>query len=140
MNIFMLPLILASLVNQIQVSPDLIITAHILNEDTVVDMNYLALTPTDFITIKSIVESTDHECKNIISEAIGTCHYQIDACHSTCNSIPQHQKNLIKMLQNEKTVLNADIRLLEKQNTFFKYAAIVGGTLAIGASTYIILK
>ena len=47
----MLPLILASLVNQIQVSPDLIITAHILNEDTVVDMNYLALTPTDFITI-----------------------------------------------------------------------------------------
>ena len=124
MNIFMLPLILASLVNQIQVSPNLIITAHILNEDTVVDMNYLALTPTDFITIKSIVESTDNECKNIINDAIGTCHYQIEACHSTCDSIPEHQKNLIKMLKNDKAVLNADIKLLEKQNTFFKYAAI----------------
>lgn len=140
MNIFMIPLILSSLVNQIQVSPNLTITAHILNENTVIDMNYLALTPTDFITIKSIVESTDHECKNIISEAIGVCHYQIETCHSTCNSIPEHQKNLIKMLKNEKAVLNADIKLLEKQNTFFKYAAIAGGALAIGASTYIILK
>ena len=140
MNILMFPLILASLVNQIQISPNLTITAHILNEKTVVDMNYLALTPSDFITIKSIVESTDNECKNIINDAIGVCHYQIEACHSTCNSIPDHQKNLIKMLKSQKAILNADIKLLEKQNEFFKYAAIIGGSLAIGASTYIILK
>ena len=140
MNILMFPLILASLVNQIQISPNLTITAHILNEKTVVDMNYLALTPSDFITIKSIVESTDNECKNIINEAIGVCHYQIEACHSTCNSIPDHQKNLIKMLKSQKAILNADIKLLEKQYEFFKYAAIIGGSLAIGASTYIILK
>tara|TARA_Y100001973_G_C5034802_1_gene249866 strand:- start:40 stop:462 length:423 start_codon:yes stop_codon:yes gene_type:complete len=140
MNILMFPLILASLVNQIQISPNLTITAHILNEKTVVDMNYLALTPSDFITIKSIVESTDNECKNIINEAIGVCHYQIEACHSTCNSIPDHQKNLIKMLKSQKAILNADIKLLEKQNEFFKYAALIGGSLAIGASTYIILK
>jgi hypothetical protein len=140
MNVLLIPIILSSLINQIQLSENHIINAYIINESTKIDMNYMALTPEDFLLVKSIVESNDTECKSIVTDAIGVCHYQIKACHSTCNSIPEHQKRLIRTLKNDTNVLKADIRLLEKQNSFFKYAAIIGSSLAIGASTYIILK
>ena len=57
MNVLLIPLMLASLVNQIQLSDEHTITATILTADSVIDMNYLALTPDDFTIVKSIVES-----------------------------------------------------------------------------------
>ena len=137
MNILLIPLVLASMVNQIQLSPEHIITADIIRNSSGV---HLALPPDKFSILKAIVESTDNRCSQAVIESIGLCHYQLEACHSTCNSIPAHQKNLIKVLKNDMVVLKADINLLEKQNTFFKYAAIVAGSVALASGTYIILK
>ena len=56
MNVLMIPLILASMVNQIQLAPDNIITAEIIRNSSGV---HLALPPDKFSVLKAIVESTD---------------------------------------------------------------------------------
>jgi hypothetical protein len=137
MNVLLIPLILASMVNQIQLAPDNVITADIVRSP---DGVYLTLPPDKFSVLKAIVESTDNRCSQAVVESIGLCNYQIEACHATCGSTSQQQRNLRQVLENDITVLKADINLLEKQNTFFKYAAIVAGSVALASGTYIILK
>ena len=140
MNVLLIPLMLASLVNQIQLSDEHTITATILTADSVIDMNYLALTPDDFTILKSIVESTDNRCSKALVESISLCKYQLEACHSTCNSIPAHQKQLIQVLKNDANILKVDVRMLEKQNKILKYTAIIASSIAISSGAYIMLK
>lgn len=128
MNILMIPILLFStLINEIQISHDRKISAHIINENTKIDMNYLAFSIDDFVILKSIVESNDGECKSIIVDAIEVCKNQVESCHVTCNRIPDYQKRLIASLKVENKIQKLDVKSLEKQNKILRYAAIIAG-------------
>lgn len=141
MNLLMIPLmIMSSLPNQIQIGPDNFLTGRKVTQGFVADQFYMAFTLSEFITLKSLVESSDGHCKEAIATSIGICHTQLEGCHETCNSIPDHQKNLIKSLKTDINILKADTRLVERQRDFYKYIAIGASVLAVSASGYIILK
>jgi len=141
MNLFLFPfLIMSALPTQIEISPGQYITATKIKKGFVIDQPYLGLTLTQFSTLRSVVHSSDGHCKEAVSNSIKMCDLQIEICHKTCSSTPQQNLDLIKVLKNDKVVLQADINLLERQNKFFKYVAIGASALAIGASSYIIIK
>jgi hypothetical protein len=90
--------------------------------------------------IKGIVESADNDCKDIINDAVHLCQHQLEGCHETCNNIPEHQKNLIKVLTMKVENQDNQIKTLQKRSDFWKYAAIVGSSVALSAGTYILIK
>jgi hypothetical protein len=140
MNVLLVPLMWMATLTQIQVSPEMLITGKAITKDTIIDQDYVGLPGDKWILIKSIVESADNDCKDIINDAVHLCQNQLEGCHETCNNIPEHQKNLIKVLTMKVENQENQIKKLEKRSEFWKYAAIVGGSVALSASTYILIK
>jgi hypothetical protein len=125
---------------QIQVSPELLVQGIPITKDTVIDQDYVGLPSDKWILIKGIVESADNDCKDIINDAVHLCQHQLEGCHETCNNIPEHQKNLIKVLTMKVENKDNQIKTLQKRSEFWKYAAIVGSSVALSAGTYILIK
>jgi hypothetical protein len=125
---------------QIQVSPELLVQGIPINKETVIDQDYVGLPADKWILIKGIVESADNDCKDIINDAVHLCQHQLEGCHETCNNIPEHQRNLIKVLTMKVENQDNQIKTLQKRSEFWKYAAIVGSSVALSAGTYILIK
>lgn len=137
MNVLLIPMMLMTTLTQIQVSPELIVQGTAIKHD---NEDYVGLPGDKWILIKGIVESSDNDCKDIINDAVHLCQHQLEGCHETCNNIPEHQKNLIKVLTMKVENQDNQIKTLQKRSEFWKYAAIVGGSFALSASTYILIK
>ena len=140
MNVLLIPMMLMSTLMQIQVSPELLVQGIPINKETVIDQDYVGLPADKWILIKGIVESADNDCKDIINDAVHLCQHQLEGCHETCNNIPEHQKNLIKVLTMKVENKDNQIKTLQKRSDFWKYAAIVGSSVALSAGTYILIK
>ena len=140
MNVLLIPMMLMSTLMQIQVSPELLVQGIPINKETVIDQDYVGLPADKWILIKGIVESADNDCKDIINDAVHLCQHQLEGCHETCNNIPEHQKNLIKVLTMKVENQNNQIKTLQKRSEFWKYAAIIGSSVALSAGTYILIK
>ena len=141
MNAIMIPLFLfSSLVTGIQVAPDKVIQSTPLLTGAKADKDYLAFTADKFILLKTLVEAKANNCQAAIKDSIAVCQYQLDTCHSTCDSNPDYYKQTISMLGHEVDKKNNTIKRLETNNNILKYTAIIAGTLALSASTYIIVR
>ena len=140
MNVLLIPMMLMSTLMQIQVSPELLVQGIPINKETVIDQDYVGLPADKWILIKGLVESADNDCKDIINDAVHLCQHQLEGCHETCNNIPEHQKNLIKVLTMKVENQDNQIKTLQKRSDFWKYAAIVGSSVALSAGTYIFIK
>jgi hypothetical protein len=140
MNVLLIPMMLMSTLMQIQVSPELLVQGIPINKETVIDQDYVGLPADKWILIKSLVESADNDCKDIINDAVHLCQHQLEGCHETCNNIPEHQRNLIKVLTMKVENQDNQIKTLQKRSDFWKYAAIVGSSVALSAGTYILIK
>ena len=140
MNVLLIPMMLMSTLMQIQVSPELLVQGIPINKETVIDQDYVGLPADKWILIKGIVESADNDCKDIINDAVHLCQHQLEGCHETCNNIPEHQRNLIKVLTMKVENQDNQIKTLQKRSDFWKYAAIVGSSVALSAGTYILIK
>jgi hypothetical protein len=141
MNAIMIPIFLfSSLVTGIQVAPDKVIDSTIIMSGTKADKDYLAFTADKFILLKTLVEAKANNCQAAIKDSIAVCQYQLDTCHSTCDSNPDYYKQTIAMLGHEVDKKTLEIKRLDNNNKILKYTAIVAGTLALSASTYIIIK
>ena len=140
MNVLLIPMMLMSTLMQIQVSPELLVQGIPINKETVIDQDYVGLPADKWILIKGIVESADNDCKDIINDAVHLCQHQLEGCHETCNNIPEHQKNLIKVLTMKVENQNNQIKTLQKRSEFWKYAAIIGSSVALSAGTYVLIK
>ena len=137
----MIPFFLfSSLVTGIQVAPDKVIDSTIIMSGTKADKDYLAFTADKFILLKTLVEAKANNCQAAIKDSIAVCQYQLDTCHSTCDSNPDYYKQTIAMLGDEVDKKTLEIKRLNNNNKILKYTAIVAGTLALSASTYIIIK
>lgn len=140
MNVLLIPMMLMSTLMQIQVSPELLVQGIPITKDTVIDQDYVGLPSDKWILIKGIVESADNDCKDIINDAVHLCQHQLEGCHETCNNIPEHQRNLIKVLTMKVENQDNQIKTLQKRSDFWKYAAIVGSSVVLSAGTYILIK
>lgn len=141
MNAIMIPIFLfSSLITGIQVAPDKVIDSTPLLSGTKADRDYLAFTADKFILLKTLVEAKANNCQAAIKDSIAVCQYQLDTCHSTCDSNPDYYKQTIAMLGDEIDKKTLEIKRLDNNNKILKYAAIAAGTLALSASTYIIIK
>lgn len=140
MNVLLIPMMLMSTLMQIQVSPELLVQGIPINKETVIDQDYVGLPADKWILIKGLVESADNDCKDIINDAVHLCQHQLEGCHETCNNIPEHQRNLIKVLTMKVENQDNQIKTLQKRSEFWKYAAIVGSSVALSAGTYILIK
>jgi hypothetical protein len=141
MNAIMIPIFLfSSLITGIQVAPDKVIDSTPLLSGTKADKDYLAFTADKFILLKTLVEAKANNCQAAIKDSIAVCQYQLDTCHSTCDSNPDYYKQTIAMLGDEIDKKTLEIKRLDNNNKILKYAAIAAGTLALSASTYIIIK
>ena len=69
MNVLLVPLMWMATLTQIQVSPEMLITGKAITKDTIIDQDYVGLPGDKWILIKSIVESADNDCKDIINDA-----------------------------------------------------------------------
>jgi len=137
----MIPIFLfSSLITGIQVAPDKVIDSTPLLSGTKADKDYLAFTADKFILLKTLVEAKANNCQAAIKDSIAVCQYQLDTCHSTCDSNPDYYKQTIAMLGDEIDKKTLEIKRLDNNNKILKYAAIAAGTLALSASTYIIIK
>lgn len=140
MNVLLIPMMLMSTLMQIQVSPELLVQGIPINKETVIDQDYVGLPADKWILIKSLVESADNDCKDIINDAVHLCQHQLEGCHETCNNIPEHQRNLIKVLTMKVENQDNQIKTLQKRSNFWKYAAIIGSSVALSAGTYVLIK
>lgn len=137
MNVLLIPMMLMTTLTQIQVSPELIVQGTAIKHN---NEDYVGLPGDKWILIKGIVESADNDCKDIINDAVHLCQHQLEGCHETCNNIPEHQRNLIKVLTMKVENQDNQIKTLQKRSDFWKYAAIVGSSVALSAGTYILIK
>ena len=137
MNVLLIPMMLMSTLMQIQVSPELLVQGTPIKHN---NEDYVGLPGDKWILIKGIVESADNDCKDIINDAVHLCQHQLEGCHETCNNIPEHQRNLIKVLTMKVEKKDNQIKTLQKRSDFWKYAAIVGSSVALSAGTYILIK
>ena len=141
MNVILLPMFLfSSLMTGVQVSPHQVIDSTVLIAGSTVDKDLLAFTPDQFILLKTLVESKSNDCKEAIKESISVCQYQLDTCYSSCDSTPKYYKDLINTLKLDVTDKHSEIKRVTKHNTFLKYLAISMGSLAVGMTTYTIIK
>ena len=100
----------------------------------------MAVTPGDWILMKGLIESNDGECKAIINDGIAICKHQLQVCHDTCSSVPDHQKNLLNMMTMNFKDSQELLKIEKRNNKILKYVAISLGTFAIGSTTFYILK
>jgi len=141
MNAIMIPIFLfSSLVTGIQVAPDKVIDSTVIMSGTKADNDYLAFTADKFILLKTLVEAKANNCQAAIKDSIAVCQYQLDTCHSTCDSNPDYYKQTIRMLSDEVESKKRTIKRLNTNNTILKYVAIAAGTVALSTSAYIIIK
>jgi len=137
----MIPIFLfSSLVTGIQVAPDKVIDSTVIMSGTKADNDYLAFTADKFILLKTLVEAKANNCQAAIKDSIAVCQYQLDTCHSTCDSNPDYYKQTIRMLSDEVESKKRTIKRLNTNNTILKYVAIAAGTVALSTSAYIIIK
>lgn len=140
MNLIMIPFLMFTSITQIKVSEYQTLQAHIIDNETKIDRKYLALSPENFILVKSIVESNDNDCKDLITDSVEACNVQLEACWSSCNSIPNDQKRLISVLKRDKSFYEDQTKKLEKINKILTYIAIGTSSIALASGAYIILK
>jgi len=141
MNTILIPIFLFSnLITGIQIAKDQVIDSTLIMAGTKADADYLAFTPDKFILLKTIIEAKTDDCKEAIKDSISVCQYQLDVCHSSCDSTPKHYKDMIKTLQYELVSKESDIEALTKHNTALKYIAIVAGSIALSSGAYILFK
>jgi hypothetical protein len=141
MNAIMIPIFLfSSLITGIQVAPDKVIDSTVIMNGTKADNDYLAFTADKFILLKTLVEAKANNCQAAIKDSIAVCQYQLDTCHSTCDSNPDYYKQTIRMLSDDVESKKRTIKRLNTNNTILKYVAIAAGTLALSTSAYIIIK
>ena len=141
MNTILIPIFLFSnLITGIQIAKDQVIDSTLIIAGTKVDADYLAFTPDKFILLKTIIEAKADDCKEAIKDSISVCKYQLDVCHSSCDSTPKHYKDMIKTLQYELVSKESDIEALTKHNTALKYIAMVAGSIALSSGAYILFK
>ena len=130
----------SNLITGIQIAKDQVIDSTLIMAGTKADADYLAFTPDKFILLKTIIEAKADDCKEAIKDSISVCQYQLDVCHSSCDSTPKHYKDMIKTLQYELVSKESDIEALTKHNTALKYIAIVAGSIALSSGAYILFK
>tara|TARA_Y100000592_G_scaffold9199_1_gene12842 strand:- start:2808 stop:3233 length:426 start_codon:yes stop_codon:yes gene_type:complete len=141
MNFLLIPfLAFTASITQIKISENQTINSFVIDNKTQLDRKYLALSPADFILVKSIIESTDNDCKDLVTDSIEICKIQVDECYSSCNNIPKQQKNLIRVLKTENKIFKSDIKALKNNNKFLKYVSIVAGSIALSSGVYVVLK
>jgi hypothetical protein len=141
MNTILIPIFLFSnLITGIQIAKDQVIDSTLIMAGTKADADYLAFTPDKFILLKTIIEAKADDCREAIKDSISVCQYQLDVCHSSCDSTPKHYKDMIKTLQYELVSKESDIEALTKHNTALKYIAIVAGSIALSSGAYILFK
>lgn len=141
MNIILMPMFLfSSLITGIQVSSNQVIDSTVLVAGSKVDEDFLAFKPDQFILLKTLVETKTSDCKEAIKDSISVCQYQLDTCYSSCDSTPKYYKDLVNTLKLDVTDKQSEIKRVTKHNTFLKYLAIGMGSLAVGMTTYTIIK
>tara|TARA_Y100001972_G_C7641395_1_gene322248 strand:+ start:844 stop:1269 length:426 start_codon:yes stop_codon:yes gene_type:complete len=141
MNLFLIPFfILATLPNEIQLSAKTKITGYILKPGETIKYNNIGVLPLDWSILKSIVESSNKKCKNILFQTVDTCKIEIDRLKNDLNNYPQNQQLLIDALKIDIKEKNLTIKKNQAKIQVLKYVAIAAGTIAITSSAYIILK
>ena len=140
-HLLLTPIMLfSSILTEITLNENHRIKGIVVTADTQVGMDLMAVTPGDWILMKGLIESNDGECKAIINDGIAICKHQLDVCHDTCGSVPDYQKTLIKTLQLELEDKRQDLKIVKYKSKAWKYVAIGLGSVAIGATTYSIIK
>ena len=141
MNLFLIPLfILATLPNEIQLSPNTKIKGHILKPPEVLKRNVIGVIPSDWSILKAIVESSNKKCKDVISQTVDTCKNEIDRLKDDLNNYPQNQQLLIDALKADIKDKDLIIKENREKIELLKYISIGVGAIAISSSAYIILK
>ena len=140
-HILLTPFILfSSILTEISLNENHKIKGIVVTAETQVDRDLMAVTPGDWILMKGLIESNDGECKAIINDGIAICKHQLEVCHDTCSSIPQHQKNVLNVMTLDLKNSQLDLKKAQQQNKILKYVAIGLGTFAVGSTTFFILK
>lgn len=141
MNLFLIPLfILATLPNEIQLSPNTKIKGYILKPPEVLKRNVIGVIPSDWSILKAIVEGSNKKCKDVISQTVDTCKNEIDRLKDDLNNYPQNQQLLIDALKADIKDKDLIIKENREKIELLKYISIGVGAIAISSSAYIILK
>jgi len=140
MNVLLLPLVLSVLPHQIKLTDNSILTAKIFRAGDVSNDNFLAFNMTEFSLIKSIVESSDNNCKSALNDTIAICKHQLEVCHDTCNAIPDDEKLFIRALEKEIESKNRSVDFYKKRSEIFKYVLIGVGAVAITSSSILFIN
>lgn len=140
MNVFLLPFFLSVVLpHQIQLTDDSILTPKIFRAGDIVTSDYLAINPTNWILLKSIVESSDNNCKSALNDTIAICKHQLETCHDTCNAIPDDEKLFIRALETEIETTKRDLDYYKKRSEIFKYVVIGVGAIALTSSSILFI-
>lgn len=140
-HLLLTPIMLfSSILTEITLNENHRIKGIVVTADTQVNIDLMAVTPGDWILMKGLIESNDGECKAIINDGIAICKHQLEICHDTCGSIPDYQKILLKTLQLELADSRHNTKTARYKSKVWKYVAIGLSSVAIGATTYGIIK
>tara|TARA_R100000951_G_C2520888_1_gene143369 strand:+ start:72 stop:497 length:426 start_codon:yes stop_codon:yes gene_type:complete len=141
MNAILIPLFFLSVLpNEIKLSEQNKIKGHIITPGHVVKRGALCLFKTDWIILKSIVENTNTNCKNIVLETANTCKKEIKRCRDDFQNLPHDQELLIKSLKVDISEKDLIISKNKKTIEVLKYIAIGAGAVALSSGAYIIFK
>lgn len=139
MNVLLLPLVMSILPHQIRLTDNSILTAKIFRAGDVSKDNFLAFNMTEFSLIKSIVESSDNNCKSALNDTIAICKHQLETCHDTCNAIPDDEKLFIRALEQEIESTKRDLDYYKNRSEIFKYVVIGVGAIALTSSSILFI-
>lgn len=139
MNVLLLPLVMSILPHQIRLTDNSILTAKIFRAGDVSKDNFLAFNMTEFSLIKSIVESSDNNCKSALNDTIAICKHQLETCHDTCNAIPDDEKLFIRALEKEIESTKRDLDYYKNRSEIFKYVVIGVGAIALTSSSILFI-
>lgn len=139
MNVLLLPLVMSILPHQIRLTDNSILTAKIFRAGDVSTGKFLAFNMTEFSLIKSIVESSDNNCKSALNDTIAICKHQLETCHDTCNAIPDDEKLFIRALEKEIESTKRDLDYYKNRSEIFKYVVIGVGAIALTSSSILFI-
>ena len=139
MNVLLLPLVMSILPHQIRLTDNSILTAKIFRAGDVSTGKFLAFNMTEFSLIKSIVESSDNNCKSALNDTIAICKHQLEVCHDTCNAIPDDEKLFIRALEKEIETTTRDLDYYKNRSEIFKYVVIGVGAIALTSSSILFI-
>lgn len=125
--------------HQIRLTDNSILTAKIFRAGDVSKDNFLAFNMTEFSLIKSIVESSDNNCKSALNDTIAICKHQLETCHDTCNAIPDDEKLFIRALEQEIESTKRDLDYYKNRSEIFKYVVIGVGAIALTSSSILFI-